>query len=148
LLEKSGSWEHRKLPESRAVYRNRHSFPIWRAMEDELVLNLQDTPHTFNAGDTVAQLVALWCPEQSHPEAASQQLILYDSPPETVLAEVDNYLCAGNFGATTVVLPRPITVPAGQPLPLAWGVTGVATTDLQVRLRLDAREPMILTLPL
>ena len=63
------------------------------------------------------------------------------------MAEVDNYLCAGNFGATTIVLPRPITISARQPLPLAWDVTGAATTDLQVTLHLGAREPMILALP-
>ena len=131
----------------RPVYRNRHSFPIWRAMEDELVLNVLDTPQTCEAGATIAQLAALWCPEQSHEETAHQKLILYDSPPETVMAEVDHYLCAGNFGDTTVVLPRTLTVSAGQPLPLAWGVTGVAATDLQVRLQLGAREPMILPLP-
>ncbi len=131
----------------RAVYCNRHRFPIWRAMEDELVLNLQDTPQTCQAGATIAQLVALWCPEQTHEETASQRLILYNSPPETVIAEVDHYLCAGNFGDTTVVLPRALTVSAGQPLPLAWGVTGVATTDLQATLQLGTREPMILTLP-
>jgi hypothetical protein len=131
----------------RAVYCNRHRFPIWRAMEDELVLNLQDTPQTCQAGATIAQLVALWCPEQTHEETASQRLILYNSPPETVIAEVDHYLCAGNFGDTTVVLPRALTVSAGQPLPLAWSVTGVATTDLQATLQLGTREPMILTLP-
>ena len=70
-----------------------------------------------------------------------------NSPPETVMVEVDNYLCAGNFGETTVALPRPITIPIGQPLPLAWGVTGVATSALQVTLQLSAREPMLLALP-
>jgi hypothetical protein len=63
------------------------------------------------------------------------------------MVEVDNYLCAGNFGETTVVWPRTITIPAGQPLPLAWGVTGVATTDLQITPQLSAREPMILPIP-
>jgi hypothetical protein len=131
----------------RAVYHNRHCFPVWRAIEDALVLNLHDTPQTCDAGDTVAQMVALWCPEQSHQETASQTFVLYDSPPETVIVEVDEYLCAGNFGETTVALPRPITIPAGQSLPLVWGVTGVATRDLQVTLQLSAREPMLLALP-
>ena len=63
------------------------------------------------------------------------------------MAEVDQYLCAGNFGDTTIVLPKSLTLSAGQPLPLAWGMTGVATTALQVTLQLSAREPMILTLP-
>ena len=102
----------------RAVYHNRHRFPVWRAMEDALVLNLHDTPQTCDAGDTVAQMVVLWCPEQSHQETASQTFVLYDSPPETVMVEVDDYLCAGNFGETTVALPRPLAVPAGASLPL------------------------------
>jgi hypothetical protein len=63
------------------------------------------------------------------------------------MVEVDEYLCTGNFGETTVALPRPITIPAGQSLPLVWGVTGVATSDLQVTLPLSAREPMLLALP-
>src|SRR5215510_14283843 len=131
----------------RAVYHNRHCFPVWRAIEDALVLNLHDTPLTCDADATVAQMVALWCPEQSHQETASQTFVLYDSPPGTVMVEVDEYLCAGNFGETTVALPRPFTVPAGYSLPLVWGVTGIATSDLQVTLQLGAREPMLLALP-
>jgi hypothetical protein len=34
----------------RAVYHNRHRFPVWRAMEDAIVLNLHDTPQTCDAG--------------------------------------------------------------------------------------------------
>jgi len=131
----------------RAVYHNRHRFPVWRAMEDTLVLNLHDTPQTCDAGNTVAQMVVLWCPEQPHQETASQTFVLYDSPPETVMVEVDDYLCAGNFGETTIALPRPLTVPAGASLPLVWGVTGVTTSDLQVTLQLSAWEPMLLALP-
>jgi hypothetical protein len=111
------------------------------------VLNLHDTPQRCDAGDIVAQMAVLWCPEQPHQETASQTFVLYDSPPETAMVEVDNYLCAGNFGETTVALPRLITIPAGHPMPLAWGVTGAATRDLQVTLQLSAREPMLLALP-
>jgi hypothetical protein len=91
--------------------------------------------------------VAYWCPGQSHQETAQQQLILHASSPETVLVEVDGYLCAGNFGDTTVGLPKEMTLSAGQPLPLSWGVTGVTTTELRIALQLGAHEPMLLALP-
>lgn len=55
-------------------------------------MNVQDTLRTYNAGDTIAHLVALWCPEQSHQETARQELVVYDSPSDTVMAAVDEYL--------------------------------------------------------
>ena len=127
--------------------RNKNVFPVWRAIEDTLILSLQETPQRYQAGEELARLVAYWCPGQAHQETAQQQLILHASPPETVLVEVDGYLCAGNFGETTVVLPKEMRLSAGQPLPLSWGVTGVPTTELRIALQLGAHEPMLLALP-
>src|SRR5262249_6595562 len=123
----------------RTVYRQQHVFPVWRAIEDTLILSLQETPQRYQAGEELARLVAYWCPGQAHQETAQQQLILHASPPETVLIEVDGYLCAGNFGETTVVLPKEMTLSAGQLLPLSWGATGVTTTELRIALQLGAR---------
>jgi hypothetical protein len=131
----------------RAIYRQQHAFPVWRAIEDALILSLQETPQRYQAGEEMARLTAYWCPGQSHQETARQKLILHASPPETVLVEVDGYLCAGNFGETSVVLPQEMTLSAGQPLPLSWGVTGVTSTELRIALQLGAREPMMLALP-
>jgi hypothetical protein len=131
----------------RSRYHNRHLFPVWRAVEDELILSLQDEIQVYQAGEEIASLITLWCPEQTHAETARQALIIHDSPSATaVVIEVDGYLCAGNWGASTVTLPQPVALPAGQPWPLAWGVTGSLDTDVWVTLRLHPGEPMILAL--
>ncbi len=48
------------------LYTNRHFYKIWRAIEDDLELNFHKTPFTCKAGDTVGELVSLWCPDQQH----------------------------------------------------------------------------------
>jgi hypothetical protein len=90
--------------------------------------------------------VALWCPEQSHQETASQALRVYDSPSQVLAAEVDGYLCAGNFGDEAIVLPGVCSIPAGQLWPISWGVSGATTMDSAVTLRLGAQEPAIVAL--
>lgn len=127
----------------RAVYLHRHYFKIWRAVEDSLLLNLQDTPQTFEVGDRIATLTTLWCPEQSHDETPRQALILREASENVFAAQVDGFLCACNFGNTPVTLPGPIAVSAGRPFPLSWGASGVAQTDLKIDLRLNACEPAI-----
>ena len=85
-----------------------HTFSVWRAVEDELLLNVQRQPQDYAAGAVIAQLIALWCPEQTHQETARQQLVVYDTAESVVAVQVDGYLCAGNFGAGAVSVPLPL----------------------------------------
>lgn len=129
----------------RAFYRNRHHFiKMWRAIEDELVLSLQDEPKEFKTGQQIADLVTLWCPEQSHEETANEELIIHQTQKKTFAAEVDNLLCACNFTEETVVLPLKVPISAGQPFPISWGVSGMVETDLAVQVRLGGYEFIIL----
>ncbi len=130
----------------RAVYHHRHSFKLWRAVEDNLFLSLQDTPQTFRAGDRIADLTSLWCPEQLHDETARQGWILRETSGDIFVSEVDGFLCACNFGDTPVTLPGAIAVPAGRLFPISWGASGVARKDLKIDLRLNACEPTMVDL--
>ncbi|MCK4513951.1 MAG: hypothetical protein KAU31_01770, partial [Spirochaetaceae bacterium] len=67
----------------RAFYRNRHTFKVCRAIEDDLVLSLQDEPREFKTGEQIAELVSLWCPEQTHQQTADQELIMHETPEHT-----------------------------------------------------------------
>jgi hypothetical protein len=97
----------------RALYRNRHSFAVFRAVEDDLVLSLQDTPQAYSSGQEIAKLIVLWCPEQPHQETAEQGLLIHDTPENAFAAEVDGYLCACNLGTEAIQLPVAPTVCGG-----------------------------------
>ena len=135
------------LGSGRTQYRNRRTFPVWQAVADELILSQQDQPQAYQAGEKIATLTALWCPEQSHQETAQQVLRIHANTPSIVVVEVDGFLCAGNFGTDAITLPTHFTLPAGHPLPLTWGVTGMPVTALQFALQLASREVALLTLP-
>lgn len=130
----------------RAVYHNRRFFKLWRAVEDTLTLSLQDAPQAFRAGDRIAELVALWRPEERHEETAGGRLVLREAPADAFAAEVGGFLCACAFGEAPVALPGAVTLPAGRPFPVSWGVSGVVGTDLSVALRLDGYEPAMVAL--
>ena len=130
----------------RTLYRNRHYFPVWRAVEDDLILSLQDEWQVYERGDDIASLVTLWCPEQTHQETARQELILHDSAAHAVVVEVDGMLCAGNFHTTPVVMPGPMTLPAHALFPLVRVGGGNTATMLHVTLQLPPREPLLLAL--
>jgi hypothetical protein len=88
----------------RTFYRNRHSFDVFRAVEDDLVLSLNDTPQVCQAGQQVAQLITLCCPEQTHRQTADQTLIVRPAPAHVLALEVDGFLCAGNLSPSQVHL--------------------------------------------
>ena len=89
----------------RAVYTNRHHFEVWRAIEDELVLSLHDRPRPCGCGETVAELSALWCPEQAQDETACQGFRVGWVGRQAFFAEVDGIVCACNFGRDPVDFP-------------------------------------------
>jgi hypothetical protein len=130
----------------RTVYRNRRTFQPWRAVEDRLTLGLQDAPRSFRAGDRIADLVALWCPEQTHARTAREKLVLRENAPHALAAEVDGFLCACAFGEEGMSLPGSLTIPAGRAFPISWGASGTVGTDLKVNLRLAGYEPIIVEL--
>jgi hypothetical protein len=89
----------------RALYCNRHFFPVWRAIEDALVLSLLDQAKSCKAGEEVAHLVMLWCPEQTHRETAREALSVQQLYREAAVVKVNSYLCACNFGRADIFLP-------------------------------------------
>lgn len=101
------------LGSGRAFYRNRHDFEVFRAVEDDLVLSLQDTPQEYSDGQEIARLVTLWCPEQIHQETAVQELVVHKAPARVFAAEVDGFFCACNLGTEVVRLPVPAATCGG-----------------------------------
>ena len=89
----------------RPLYHHRHYFKVWHAIEDELVLSRQESERSFRAGEDVAQLTTLWCPDQSHEETARQELVVHSPAAGIFAAEVDGLLCAANLSDGCVTLP-------------------------------------------
>ena len=102
----------------RTQYHNRHYFGErgWHAVEDDLVLGLQDEPRVCDAGSSVAELVALWCPEQTHEQTAAEPLVIHETPNDAFAGEVDGMVCACSFGDRDVELPMAGRLPAGEPV--------------------------------
>jgi hypothetical protein len=128
----------------RAEYRNRHHFEVWHAIEDELVLSRIDTEREFAAGEQIAGLVTLWCPEQVHAETARQRLAVRPAPQNVFAAHADGFLCACNFNDESVVLPEALTFEAGWSVPLAWGASTRAAAATKTPVKLDAFEPAVI----
>ncbi len=130
----------------RGFYYNRHHFPVWHAIKDDLVLSLHDEPFAVATGAEIARFVALWRPEQSHIATATEALQLHPTPPDLCAVTVDNFLCTANFSAQAQTVPVPVQIPAGGTLPLGWGITGSTPVALTVQPQLAAWEPAIIPL--
>lgn len=87
----------------KTVYLNRHYFKPYRAIADDLYLNLQDEERTVCAGDEIAQLALLLCPEQSHDRTPDRRLIKASTSEDAACLITSDYLCAGNFGSKAQV---------------------------------------------
>ena len=88
----------------RAFYHNQHRYEVWHATEDALVLSQIDGPKEFKAGERVAELLALWCPDQTRDETSRESLNPRGVPANGIEVEIDGILCTCDFEAMTVAL--------------------------------------------
>lgn len=128
----------------RAHYRNRHVFPDWRCCEDELVLGLHDGTTDVQGGEEIAQLGALWCPQQDHERTALETLQIEWLNPGLVVARVDGAVCACNFSDDVVVIDAPIDLPAGGFVRVSSGVRLGRGPGAEVRVGLEPLEPLVI----
>lgn len=132
----------------RSVYVNRHCFQPWRAVEDTLILSLQDAVGEYEPGQEIARLASLWCPEEDQRRTATRSLVIQTWQPPVFVAAIDGFLCACNFGLTKAVLPGSLQLPGHAEFPISWGVSGRAECALTINLALDPLEPAIVASPL
>lgn len=126
----------------RTCYVNQRRFKPWRAVEDLLVLSLQDNPHTYEAGERVAQMFMVWCPEQRHQATAAGRLkvLEYDG---VLGVETESVLCAANMTQETAELPSRVKIGAGGTAPLSWNTALTCEHPMEVGVRLGPLEPVI-----
>jgi hypothetical protein len=80
-----------------AVYINRHKFHVWRAIEDDLVLSLHETPRDIASGEAIASMTVLCCPEQPHEETRAETLNVSQTPDGAYTAQIDGHTCTWSF---------------------------------------------------
>ena len=80
-------------------------FEVFRAVEDDLVLSLQDTPQAFDTGDEIANWLPCGAQSRTHQQTAVQEMVIHSTSTNAFLAEVDGLLCACNLGPEAVRLP-------------------------------------------
>jgi len=80
-----------------AVYVNRHCFRPWHAVTDTITLSRQSDPRHFAAGEEVARLVALWCPQEDHLTTAQRPLPAVTWADDGVSITVEGYECLADL---------------------------------------------------
>ncbi len=130
----------------RAEYHNRHRFETWRATDDLVSLGKGGVPFDVAPGAEIAHLVVLWCPEETHGQTAAQPLAVLGFDDGLFAAEIAGWMVAANFSDAALPLPRPVRMPAGEPLALGWGVEATAHADAELTLRVAAEEPALIPL--
>ena len=100
-------------------------------------------PRGFAAGERIAELVALWCPEQTHEETAAECLVLHGTDGSLFATEADGYLLACNFGDGVADLPLPFRLPTDKPLRISPGLAVSAAHPATVVLHLSPHDPAI-----
>jgi len=78
----------------KTVYLNRHYFRPYRAIADDLHLSVQDEERKYSAGDKIAELTFLLCPEQANDKTPDQRLTVISSEENAVCLITPKYLCA------------------------------------------------------
>ncbi|NPV08487.1 MAG: hypothetical protein HPY83_11085 [Anaerolineae bacterium] len=86
----------------RSLYTNRHLFRPWHAVADLITLSLMDEPRPVRAGETVAQLAALWCPEEDHHQTGRRRLEVKAWDRARIYVMVDGFACLCNLAPDEV----------------------------------------------
>ncbi|MCF7854216.1 MAG: hypothetical protein K9N51_05405 [Candidatus Pacebacteria bacterium] len=108
--------------EHRSRYHNRHFFKPYRAVSDELFLNLREEPRCYAEGDSIADIEFMLCPEQEHRATAAETLMpAVDSPAGGWGILANRTLVAGSFDAPSG--PLSLTFPRGEDVPVFPGTT-------------------------
>jgi len=119
----------------KTVYTNRHCFKPYRAIADDLYLSVQDEEKNYGAGDIIAELAFLLCPEQSRNGKPNQRLTKLSSGEDAVCLITPNYLCAGNFASRDEVCQ--FNLPREDLIPIFSGITKIKENDVQLFLPLS-----------
>lgn len=121
-------------------YVNRHHFPpfSFRAVADDLFLSQEETAKEYRAGAQVGALAILICPEQPHEETPDQFLTVAESSEDTVCVLVDDYLCAGNFGAERSVCAFATEIE--HPVPVFGSITRVSGERVEYAMPIEGGE--------
>jgi hypothetical protein len=85
-----------------ASYLNKHNFPVFHAVHDDLVLGEHDCPRRVAEGSKIAELAVMWRPEQDHESTEREQLLVLDTGGDVFAARVGEWLAACNFGGVAV----------------------------------------------
>lgn len=102
-----------------ASYTSKHFFQPFHAVHDELILGRYPEDRAFSAGEKIAELAVLWCPEQDHEATSRQEFAIVDTADGVFAALVDGWLCACNFDEQACELPEvegaPVVLEAMEP---------------------------------
>ena len=125
----------------RSVYLNRHSWEVWHAVEDDLILGLHDETRSVAGGDVVAEMALLWCPGQDARQTAVETLEVLRADGHGVVLGVAGFLCACSFGEEALG----VTVPARRSggVCVSPGLSVTARGADEIEITVAPGEPLI-----
>ncbi len=122
----------------KTIYHNRHFFPTWWAIADDLVLSRLERPGRVSAGSEVAGFHAMIVPGCTPGKTPDLQLLPLRSPKQSAALMAEGYLSVANFANRTRTLSLSASAKHLQAVPVFSGQTHVRDHRLALRLRLHA----------
>lgn len=120
------------------IYHNRHYYPTWWAVADDLVLSRIDRRARVAAGRVFARFNALIVPGCSASKTATLDLVALRAPPQSAALIAEGFLAAANFADRTRTLSFSTSTAKSPEIPIFPGVTTVTLRRVTLRTRLHA----------
>jgi hypothetical protein len=118
------------------IYHNRHYYPTWWAVADDLTLSRVDRRSRAAAGRVFAEFNALMVPGCSASRTAALDLAALRAPAHSAALITERHLAAANFADHRRTLSFSAAPRQLSPIPIFSGVTRVTPRRVTIRLQL------------
>jgi len=106
-------------------YTNRHHFPVWRAVADDLILSREEAPGRVRAGATIGQLAAAIAPGYSSARTAALHLVEPRCPRHSAALLLGDHLALANFSDRSRTVTARVPRVEGDGVPVFAGLTTI-----------------------
>jgi hypothetical protein len=118
------------------VYHNRHYYPTWRAVADDLILGRIERPLRAARGRCFAEMTALLAPGCRAGKTADLRIVSLAGPKQSAALIAEDHLAAANFAAQSHTLSFSASRNRFSEIPIFPGVTRASSRRVTVRLQL------------
>ncbi|MFH1833560.1 MAG: hypothetical protein ABH877_00930, partial [bacterium] len=124
-------------------YLNRHHFPTWWAVADDLVLSRLNEPLRARSGAVIGKLTAAIAPGHGRARTGALRPVELRGPRHTAGLLLGGYLVAANFLATTRIVQLRCRWPRPGSVPVFAGITRIGSGRVSYALELPPFRPAL-----